>query len=129
MTVQVSPAPRQARLYVSRVDPWSMAKTAFLLCIALGIVTIVAAAALWFILDSLGVFSTLAKTVNDVVGNASTNFDLESLLSLERVVGVTAILASVQIVLTTLLAVLLTVMYNLTVGLTGGIEVVLTDEG
>ena len=128
MTVQVSPAPRQARLYVSRVDPWSMAKTAFLLCIALGIVTIVAAAALWFILDGLGVFSTLARTVNDVVGNASTNFDLESLLSLQRVVGVTAILASVQIVLTTLLAVLVTVMYNLTVGLTGGIEVVLTDE-
>lgn len=128
MAVEVSPAPRQARLYVSRVDPWSVAKTAFLLCIALGVVTIVASAALWFILDGLGVFSTLAGTANDVLGNASTTFDLESLLSLERVVGVTAILASVQIVLTTLLAVLLAVMYNLTVGLTGGVEVVLTDE-
>lgn len=128
MVIEVAPTPRQARLYVTRVDPWSVAKTAFLLCIALGVVTIVAAAALWFILDSLGVFSTLAKTVNDVVGNAGTNFDLESLLSLQRVVGVTAVLASVQIVLTTILAVLLAGMYNLTVGLTGGVEVVLTDD-
>lgn len=128
MAVEVSGAPRQARLYVTRVDPWSVAKTAFLLCIALGIVTVVAAASLWFILDSLGVFSTLGQTVNDVVGNAGTSFDLESLLSLERVVGVAAILASVQIVLTTLLAVLLAAMYNLTVDLTGGVEVVLTDE-
>jgi hypothetical protein len=128
MVVEVSPTPRQARLYVTRVDAWSVAKTSFLLSIALGIVSIVAAASLWYILDALEVFSTLAKTVNDVVGNAGTNFDLETLLSLERVVGVTAVLASVQIVLTTLLAVLLAGMYNLTVGLTGGVEVVLTDD-
>lgn len=128
MAVEVSPVARQARLYVSRVDPWSVAKTAFLLCIALGIVTVMAVASLWFFLDALGVFSTLATTADDVLGNATTSFDLQSLLSLERVVGVAAVLASVQIVLTTIVATLLALMYNLTVGLTGGIEVVLTDE-
>lgn len=128
MAVEVSPVARQARLYVSRVDPWSVAKTAFLLCIALGVVTIIAIAGLWFFLDALGVFSTLATTADDVLGSATTTFDLQGLLSFQRTVGVAAVLASVQIVLTTVVATLLAVMYNLTVGLTGGVEVVLTDE-
>ena len=38
------------------------------------------------------------------------------------------ILASVEIVLVSLLATLFAIMYNLTVGLTGGFEVVLSDE-
>ena len=127
MATQVSAGPRQARLYVSRVDPWSVAKVAFLLSIALAVVTVVAVAGLWFVLDQLDVFSTLARTANDVIGNAGTQFDLEALLSLQRVVGIAAIVASVQIVLTSIVATLVAVMYNLSVGLTGGVEVVLTD--
>ena len=42
--------------------------------------------------------------------------------------GVAVIVASVEIVLVSLLATLFAIMYNLTVGLTGGIEVVLSDE-
>jgi hypothetical protein len=38
------------------------------------------------------------------------------------------VIASVEIVLLSLLATLFAVMYNLTVGLTGGVEVVLSDE-
>nr|MDQ5862137.1 DUF3566 domain-containing protein [Actinomycetota bacterium] len=56
----VKPAPkakvRRARLLVSKVDPWSVLKMAFLLSVALGIVTVVAAIVLWTVLDLTGIF-------------------------------------------------------------------------
>jgi len=120
--------PRKARLYVTRIDPWSVAKIAFMLAVALGIVLVVALAVLWWILGYTGVFETLARNVNDVVGNATTNFDLLSLLDFNRVMGVAIVLASVEVVLVTAVVTLFAILYNLTVPLTGGVEVVLTDH-
>lgn len=120
--------PRKARLYVSRLDPWSVAKVAFMLAVALGIVLVVALAVLWWVLDFTGVFETLARNVNDVVGNAQTNFDLLSLLDFSRVLGVAIVLASIEVVLVTGFVTLFAVLYNLTVPITGGVEVVLTDH-
>lgn len=120
--------PRKARLYVTRIDPWSVAKVAFMLAVALGIVLVVAIAVLWWVLDFTGVFETLARNVNDVVGNAQTNFDLLSLLDLTRVLGVAIVLASIEVVLVTGFVTLFAMLYNLTVPMTGGVEVVLTDH-
>jgi hypothetical protein len=121
-------APRRARLYVTRIDPWSVTKAAFMLALAIGIVIIVAVGALWWVLDVTGVFVTVSRSIDEVVGSASSGFDLLSYLEFSRVIGVAVVIASVEIVLVSLLATLFAVMYNLTVGLTGGIEVVLSDE-
>lgn len=126
MSMQVTP--RKARLYVTRVDPWSVAKAAFILALAIGVVIVVAVGVLWFVLDTLGVFQTLARNVDEVVGNAQSNFDLMSLLGFSRVMGVAVVIASVEVVLVSLFATLFAFMYNLSVGLTGGVEVVLTDD-
>ena len=40
----------------------------------------------------------------------------------------TIVLASVEVILVSVLATIFAFMYNLTVGLTGGVEVVLTDQ-
>ncbi len=120
--------PRRARLYVTRIDPWSVTKAAFMLALAIGIVIIVAVGALWWVLDVTGVFVTVSRSIDEVVGSASSGFDLLSYLEFSRVIGVAVVIASVEIVLVSLLATLFAVMYNLTVGLTGGIEVVLSDE-
>ena len=128
MTASASVGPRKARLYVTRVDPWSVAKVAFMLALAVGIVLVVALALLWWMLDYTGVFAALARNVNDVVGNAQSNFDLLSLLDFTRVMGVALVLASVEVVLVTALVSLFAVLYNLTVSITGGVEVVLTDH-
>jgi ABC-type sugar transport system permease subunit len=119
---------RQARLYLARVDPWSVAKAAFMLAIAVGIVIVVSVCVLWFALSSLGVFETLSRNVNEVIGNSQSNFDLMSLLDFSRVLGGTIVLASVEVILVSILATIFAFMYNLTVGLTGGVEVVLTDR-
>ena len=121
-------SPKRARLYVTRIDPWSVTKAAFMLALAIGIVLVVAVAALWWVLDVTGVFVTVSRTIDEVIGTATTGFDLLSYLEFSRVMGVAVIVASVEIVLVSLLATLFAIMYNLTVGLTGGIEVVLSDE-
>jgi hypothetical protein len=127
-SVDAARAPKRARLYVTRVDPWSVTKVAFMLSLALGIIIVVAVAALWWVLDVTGVFITVSRTFDEVIGTATTGFDLLSYLELSRVMGVAIIVASVEIVLVSLLATLFAIMYNLSVGLTGGVEVVLSDE-
>jgi hypothetical protein len=120
--------PRRARLYVTRVDPWSVTKAAFMLALALGIVLVVAVGGLWYVLDATGTFLAVSRTIDEVVGSANTGFDLMSYVEFSRVMGVAVVIASVEIVLVSIMATLFAVMYNLSVGLTGGVEVVLSDE-
>ncbi|NQW72202.1 MAG: DUF3566 domain-containing protein, partial [Actinobacteria bacterium] len=47
MTQKSTSGNRQARLYLSRVDPWSVAKAAFMLAIAVGIIIVVSVSVLW----------------------------------------------------------------------------------
>ena len=118
--------PRRARVYVTRLDPWSVAKAAFLLALAIGIVIVVAVAFVFWTLDSTGALDAVSRTVDDVLGTGG--FDLLTSLEFSRVLGLAAVLASVEIVLVSSLATLFAFLYNITVGLTGGIEVVLSDE-
>jgi len=120
--------PKRARLYVTRLDPWSVTKVAFMLALAVGIIIVVAVAALWWVLDVTGVFVTVSKTFDDVVGTAATGFNLMDYVELSRVLGAAIVLASIEIVLVSVLATLFAILYNLTVGLTGGMEVVLSDD-
>ncbi len=123
----MSGGPRRARLYVSRFDPWSVTKAAFILSLAIGIVLVVAVTVVWLILDRTGVIESLSGTITDVVGSTS-GLDLITSLGFWQVIGATLIVASVEIVLISALAGLFTILYNLTVGLTGGVEVVLTED-
>ena len=123
----MSGGPRRVRLYVSRFDPWSVTKAAFILSLAIAIVLVVAVTAVWFILDRTGVIESLSGTVTDVVGSTS-GLDLVTSLGFGQVIGSTLILASVEIILVSALAGLFTILYNLTVGITGGVEVVLSDD-
>lgn len=127
-TTEAVRTPKRARLYVTRIDPWSVTKAAFMLALAIGIVIVVAVGALWWVLDVTGVFQAIARTFDEVIGTATTGFDLMSYLEFSRVIGVAIIVASVEILLVSLLATLFAIMYNMTVGLTGGIEVVLSDD-
>src|SRR6478609_4382631 len=54
--------PRRARLRLTRVDPWSVMKTSFLLSVAFGVVTFVAIFMVWSVLGF-----TLLVSVVDVI--------------------------------------------------------------
>ena len=70
-----APTGRRVRLTVARVDPWSVMKISFLVSVAIGIAFVVMVAVLWLILDGMGVFSSLNRTIADIQGSTS-NFDL-----------------------------------------------------
>ena len=120
-------APRRARLYIYRVDAWSVMKVAFMLAVALGIVIVCAVAALWWLLDFSGVIATLARNVDEVIGSGTTTFDLEAVLAFDRVMGITVLIAALEVALVSILAGLFAVLYNLSVGITGGVEATFTD--
>ena len=123
---------RKARLRVARVDPWSVMKVSFVLSIAMGIVTIVGTAVVWNVLNALGVFSSLNKTVGDLTSSGSgagtTSFNLSSFLSFGHVESYMVIVALVDVVLVTALATLGAYLYNLASGFVGGFEVTLAED-
>ncbi|MBV1939957.1 DUF3566 domain-containing protein [Streptomyces sp. BV286] len=126
---RTTPRTRKARLRVSKADPWSVMKVSFLLSIALGICTIVAAAVLWMVMDAMGVFSTVGGTISEATGsNESNGFDLQSFLSLPRVLIFTSIIAVIDVVLATALATLGAFIYNLSAGFVGGVELTLAED-
>ena len=128
----VKPAPkakvRRARLLVSKVDPWSVLKMAFLLSVALGIVTVVAAIVLWTVLDLTGIFDQVDSLLGTLAGSESGGFELKKVASLGQVASFATIIAVVNVVLLTALSMLSAVLYNISATLVGGIGVTLTDD-
>ncbi|MGW0752230.1 DUF3566 domain-containing protein [Streptomyces sp. NPDC002587] len=126
---RMAPRTRKARLRVAKADPWSVMKVSFLLSIALGVCTIVAAAVLWMVMDAMGVFSTVGGTISEATGsNESNGFDLQSFLSLPRVLIFTSVIAVIDVVLATALATLGAFIYNLSAGFVGGVELTLAED-
>jgi hypothetical protein len=120
---------RKARLRMTHIDPWSVMKTAFLLSIALGVVTVIAVAVVWSVLGAAGVWDSINKTVQEVIGGESgSTFDVENYVGTSRVMGFTMIVAVVDVVLITAIATLGAFLYNLAASLLGGIEVTLAED-
>ncbi|MFJ5547134.1 DUF3566 domain-containing protein [Streptomyces sp. NPDC093225] len=126
---RTTPRTRKARLRVAKADPWSVMKVSFLLSIALGICTVIAAAVLWMVMDAMGVFSTVGGTISEATGsNEGNGFDLQSFLSLPRVLIFTSVIAVIDVVLATALATLGAFIYNLSAGFVGGVELTLAED-
>jgi hypothetical protein len=120
---------RRARLRLVHLDPWSVMKTAFLLSIAFGIVTVVSVAIVWSVLGAAGVWDSINATVSDVLGgDAAQNFDVQNYVGTSRVLGFTMIVAVVDVVLITAIATLSAFLYNLAAALLGGLEVTLAED-
>jgi hypothetical protein len=128
----VRPAPkakvRKARLLVSKIDPWSVLKMAFLLSVALGIVTVVGAVVLWTVMDLTGIFDQVNDLLAQVLGSEGGTFTVQQLVSLGQVASFATIIAVVNVVLLTALSMLAAVLYNISSTLVGGIGVTLTDD-
>jgi hypothetical protein len=121
--------PRRARLRLTRIDPWSVMKTSFLLSVAFGIVTIVAVFIVWSVLGIAGVWESVNSMVADVVGDESaSSFEVENYLGLSRILGFTMLVAVIDVVLLTAIATLVAFLYNMAAALLGGIELTLAED-
>jgi hypothetical protein len=117
---------RQVRLHLTHVDPWSVAKGAFVLGVTIAGVLIIATIVLWVMLSAAGVFEAVSSLWSDASGNTGTGI---SFLSLGRLLGLVMVVSAIEIVLLSVLSTLFAVLYNLSVGFTGGVEYTFTDRG
>jgi hypothetical protein len=119
---------RRAELVVARLEPWSVMKFSFLMSLVAWVVLFVAVAFLFFVLSSLGVFTSIQHTLSSVTSSSgSSGTNLGRYFSASRVLGYTMLLGAVNIVLITALSTIGAMIYNLVTHLGGGIEVTLRE--
>jgi hypothetical protein len=122
------PAKRQAMLTLARVEPWSVMKFSFVASVVAFIILFVAVAVLYMVLAALGVFDSLQHTVSTITGAQGTKgTDISRYYSASVVLGYTAMLGALNIVLITAMSTVGSVIYNLIAKTIGGIEVTLRE--
>jgi energy-converting hydrogenase Eha subunit A len=121
--------PRKAHLILRRIEPWSAMKFSFVIALVCFVVLFVAVAVLYAVLSGLGVFDSIISTVNQLTKgeNGQASFDIASWFEPVRILGYTALLGAVNVVLITALSTLGAVIYNLSAQLVGGIEVTFSE--
>jgi hypothetical protein len=120
---------RKARLRLVQVEPWSVMKTAFLLSVAIGIVTVVAVGIVWGVLGAAGLWDSVNSIVRESLGDSSGSpFEIQKYLGTSRVLGFTMIVAVADVVLITAIATLGAFLYNLAATLLGGIELTFAED-
>ncbi|MGL4174163.1 MAG: DUF3566 domain-containing protein [Actinomycetota bacterium] len=120
---------RRVQLMLGRFDPWSVMKLGFLVSVALGIAFVVAVAVLWVILNGMGVFSDLDRTIGTVLGNSSgEQFTLMDYLGFGRIVSLATVVAVINVFLLTAISTLGAILYNISATLVGGAQMTLTDD-
>jgi hypothetical protein len=120
---------RRAKLRLSRVDPWSVTKTAFLLSIAFGVMCVVAVFLVFSIMDAAGLWDKVNSTIQSVVNqDRGSQFDIKDYVAMSRVMGITMLISVIDVVLITALATLGAFIYNMSAAMLGGIEVTLAED-
>ncbi|EFQ84571.1 hypothetical protein HMPREF0063_10423 [Aeromicrobium marinum DSM 15272] len=119
---------REARLRLARVEPWSVTRLAFVISVALMIVSVVAVTIFWTVLQATGVWGQVNDAVNTVLSNDDSSFDISSYLGLGRLVGLSLVLSAVNVVFLTALAAVGAHLYNAAAQLLGGVEVTFSDR-
>jgi hypothetical protein len=123
-------APRKAHLQVARFEPWSVMKFSFIMSLVCFLVLFVAVAVLYVILSWLGVFDALSNTIHDLTSNdqgKSGGLNPASWFSAARILGYTALIGTLNVLLITALATVWSVIYNMAADLVGGVEVTLKE--
>jgi hypothetical protein len=119
--------PRRVRLSVSRVDPWSAMKLGFLLAVAIGIMTVVATAVVWYVLDGMMVFQKIQDFVTQIAGEES-DVDIMQFVEFGRVVSLATLLGVINVVIITALSTIMAFLYNIVAALVGGVHLTLADD-
>lgn len=118
--------PRRVRLTLSRIDPWSAMKLSFLLSVAIAIGIVIAAALVWFVLDSMYVFADIEELFVSIGSEGLV--ELMGYLEFDRVMSLATIVAVIDVLLITALGTIGAFVYNLVAALVGGLHVTLTDD-
>ncbi|PZF61580.1 DUF3566 domain-containing protein [Curtobacterium sp. MCBD17_013] len=117
---------KQVRLRLVYLDFWSCVKLSFLIALAGSIVIVVATMLVWIILNQTGVFTQIDKLLQDVTGK--NNYSIMDQFSLGQVMGFSIVVGILNVVVGTVLGAIVSVLYNLSVRITGGLLVGFTNN-
>ena len=121
---------RRARLRISRVDPWSVMKTALLFSVAGWIIFIVATWVVFTVLDQTGLYGAINDTVAQIFASpdAASTFNIQDYVNTTRATAIAALVGAVNVVILTALATIFAFLYNLSAVVMGGIEVTMAED-
>ena len=122
-----TPRARRMNLSLTRFNPWSVAKVTFMMAVAGAIIQIVAAALVWVLLNVVGVFDQITQIVAST-GLDAGGLNLADVFSLPTILSGVTIFSIIEVVLFTLLATVIALIYNVVSSLVGGIHVTLGDD-
>ena len=121
---------RRARLRISRVDPWSVMKTALLFSVAGWIIFIVATWVVFTVLDQTGLYGAVNDTIAQVFASpdSTATFNIQDYINTTRATAIAALVGAVNVVILTALATIFAFLYNLSAVVMGGIEVTMAED-
>ena len=121
---------RRARLRISRVDPWSVMKTSFLFSIAFGIMFWFATYVVWSVVGASGLLDSVNAILQTLLSNPNdqTQVRIEDFVNTNKVLGIAALIAVINVVLLTALATIFAFLYNLSANILGGLELTLAED-
>ncbi len=121
---------RRARLRIARIDPWSVMKTSFLFSIAFGVIVWVAVYIVWTVVGASGMFEAINKALTTVIASPQdlTPIRVEDYVNTNKIMGITAMLGVVNVVILTALGTIFAFLYNLSANILGGLELTLAED-
>ena len=124
----VSASARQARLRMSYIEPWSVTRMAFVVSVAMMIVSVVAVAVAWFVLQVTGVWDAFNDSITNLLSDDASSFDIGDYIGFGRIVGITLILSALNVIFMTALATIAAQLYNVASKILGGVEITFSDR-
>ncbi|MCL2785079.1 MAG: DUF3566 domain-containing protein [Propionibacteriaceae bacterium] len=127
---KTSRSTRRARLRISRVDPWSVMKTALLFGVAAWIMMIIATFVVFTVLELTGLYDAINETVKQIFAspNDTDQFQIRDYINTTRATALSALVGAVNVVIVTALATIFAFLYNLSAVVMGGIEVTMAED-
>jgi hypothetical protein len=123
-------ATKQVRLKLVYVDFWSAVKLSFLVAVSLAVVFVASTVAIYLVLQSTPVFSSLDSLLGDILssGEQGDTFSIAKSFPLSLVATFALVVGILNIVVGTALGAITSILYNLSVRLTGGLLVGFTNN-
>jgi hypothetical protein len=123
-------ATKQVRLKLVYVDFWSAVKLSFLVAVSLAVVFVASTVAIYLVLQSTPVFGSLDSLFGDILssGEQGDTFSIAKAFPLSLVATFALVVGILNIVVGTALGAITSILYNLSVRLTGGLLVGFTNN-
>jgi hypothetical protein len=125
-TTSRSSMARRARLKISHLGPLSVLRISLTFALCMFIVLLVAVAALWAVLDTSGVFKSIADAANTLTDKS--NAGINHWLTFGRVMLIAVVVGAANVIAFTLLSTIGALLYNLCSDFVGGVEVTLVER-